>query len=215
MSLHVITQSQRPILKLYVPELNIVYSRKDLRGTYCLSRCFQIEADCPLAACAKLWHNYHFASCEFEISRDAPCLAGSKAGSKLKPLPMCAKSVCHRLKRFALANKESQGHGKAPEVVVSYHLPLLIGFIRFGCSSSELHASEFEISPCCPLSLVQADSNQAAGPCYNVLGIDCAKECLDSLCQRLKRFAETKARSRSSLGQFAKVSLPKAKEICL
>ena len=35
MSLHVITQSQRPILKLYVPELNMVYSGKDLRGTVC------------------------------------------------------------------------------------------------------------------------------------------------------------------------------------
>ena len=68
---------------------------------------------------------------------------------------MCAKSVCHRLKRFALANKESQAYGKAPEVVVSYHLPLLIGFVRFGCSPRELAASEFEISPCGPLSLVQ------------------------------------------------------------
>ena len=71
---------------------------------------------------------------------------GSLAGSKLKLLPMCAKSVCQRPKRFALATKGSQGHDKAFEVVVSYHLPLLIGFVRFRCSSSELHASEFEIS---------------------------------------------------------------------
>ena len=35
MSFHVITPSQRPILKLYVPELHMVYSRKDLRGTVC------------------------------------------------------------------------------------------------------------------------------------------------------------------------------------
>ena len=35
MSLHVVTQSQRPILKLYVPELHMVYSRKDARGTVC------------------------------------------------------------------------------------------------------------------------------------------------------------------------------------
>ena len=33
MSFHVITQSQHPILKLYVPELHMVYSRKDVRGT--------------------------------------------------------------------------------------------------------------------------------------------------------------------------------------
>ena len=35
MSFQVITQSQRPILKLYVPELHMVYGRKDVRGTVC------------------------------------------------------------------------------------------------------------------------------------------------------------------------------------
>ena len=42
MSFHIITQSQRPILKLHVPELHMVYGSKHVRGTVC-STAFKLK----------------------------------------------------------------------------------------------------------------------------------------------------------------------------
>ena len=107
MSLHVITQSQRPILKLYVPELYMVYGRKDVRSTGCPAA-FKLKQTALLLL---------VQSCGTIGMLLVP--TGSLAGFKLKLLPLCAKSVRQRPKRFALATKESQGHGKAFEGVVS------------------------------------------------------------------------------------------------
>ena len=89
MSLHVITQSQRPILKLYVPELNMVYSRKDVRGTVCPAA-FKLKQTALLL----LVQSYGTIGTLHPVNlRSRGTLlvpTGSLAGSKLKLLPMCA-----------------------------------------------------------------------------------------------------------------------------
>ena len=69
-------------------------------------------------------------------------------------------------------------------VVLSESSNLLVNLSFLGMPSSFLQVS---------------NSNQAAGPCNDVLGFDCAKGCLDSPCQSLKRFAlQSKGKARQA-----------------